>query len=357
MATNGKKNKSIFILLAVLLVSGVAGTYFYLKGQGHEKTDNAQLDGTIMAVRTSVSGYVNAVNFEENKPVQKGDVLIVLDSSDYLAKVNLAKASLENAQAQLATARIGATAATQNANASALGSEALKQNISTAETRLWKARQELSRVEKMVKTDAATPQQFDATKAEVQTAEAALAMAKKQYESGVTQSGGVRTQASAQKSQIGLAEALVKQREAELQLAQTQLNNTKVLAPFDGIVSKKAVDVGQFLQIGQPVSSVVSQHSLWVTANFKETQFNELRLGQSVAVKVDAYPDLTLQGTLESFGGATGARFALLPPDNATGNFVKVTQRIPVRIKLQEPKEDLYLSPGMSVSVDVNTKK
>jgi membrane fusion protein (multidrug efflux system) len=151
---------------------------------------------------------------------------------------------------------------------------------------------------------------------------------------------------------------LIKQREAELQLAQTQLNNSVILSPSDGIVTKRAVEVGQFITVAQPLCSTVDNKHLWVTANFKETQIEYLRPGQPVDIKLDAYPDVKLHGVVQSYIGATGAKFSLLPPDNSTGNFVKIIQRIPIRINITEyPKDNAgFLFPGLSAFVKVKVK-
>lgn len=349
------KRKKLLIGLGGAAVIAVV-TYIIIS-LGHEKTDNAQLDGNIVPVRASVQGYVDQVRFTDNQRVHKGDTLAVVRSDDYRAMVAQAEASLANAQASLVAAHAGSNMALQNADASSLNSMAAKETIATAETRLWKAQQDMARVDAMAKDNAATPQQVDALKAEVDVAKAQVEMAKKQTSASQAMAGGSRSQAKAQEAQIALAQALVAQREAEVRLAKIRLGNTVIMAPFDGVISKKAVEPGQYLSVGAPICAAVDMKDIWVTANFKETQLTNLRPGQSVKVKVDAYPDLKLSGRVTSLSGATGARFSLLPPDNATGNFVKVTQRLSVRIDLDQPKDStLLLAPGLSVTVDVNTK-
>lgn len=349
------KNKRIYIIGAVLLVIAVFGVRSYIMAQHHETTDNAQLDGRITPVRSSVAGYVLEVRFIDNTHVAKGDTLVIIDNVDYKAKVLQAEAALENARAQLGMAQAGSTTVGFNASAMQFNSQAVKNNIAASGSRLRKAQKELERIQKMFNDGAATQQQLEAAKAEEETAQAQSEMAQKQYEVSSTQASGAKSQINVQASQIALSEALVKQREAEVRLAQSQLNNTVITAPYDGIISKKSVEEGQYVQIGQPICSAVDNSRLWVTANFKETQFENLRIGEKATVTVDAY-GLVLNGTVESFGGATGAKFSLLPPDNATGNFVKVTQRIPVRIKLQESASAHreFLAPGMSTFVDVH---
>ncbi len=353
-----KKSKRLVILgsvgTAILIIIAIV----WFRAQGHESTDNAQLDAVITPVRAIVPGFVTDVKFTDNQHVKKGDTLVVIDRKDYEAKLSQSQAALESAKAQLEIAKTGATSAELNANASGFNSEAAKESITTAKARLTKDEKDMTRIEKMLKDGASTQQQYEATKAEYESAKAQYEMVKKQYEASSSQATGARSQAEGQKSQIALAAAMVKQREAELQLAQSQLDNTVLIAPFDGIISKKSLEVGQYIQMGTPVCSAVDFKHLYVTANFKETQIEKMRPGQEVEVTVDAFPDVKLKAELQSFGGATGAKFSLLPPDNATGNFVKITQRVPVRVNITEyPKEmEGILVPGLSVEVNVLTK-
>ncbi len=350
------KRKKLLIGLGVLAV--IAGIVYFILSMGHEKTDNAQLDGNIVPIRAAVTGYVDAVRFNDNQRVKKGDTLAIIRSDDYAAMVTQAEAALDNAHAMLTAAKAGSSMADQNANASSLNSLAAKESISTAGTKLWKAQQDMARVDAMAKDNAATPQQVDAIKAEVEVAKAQVEMAKKQTGASQAMAGGSRSQAKAQEAQIALAQAMVAQREAEVKLAQIRLGNTVITAPFAGVISKKSIEPGQYLSAGSPICAAVNEKDIWVTANFKETQLTDLRAGQPVKVEVDAYPGLKLTGRVTSLSGATGARFSLLPPDNATGNFVKVTQRLSVRIDLDGTAQDstVLLAPGLSVTVNVNTK-
>lgn len=353
-----KKSKlkpvNLIIISAAVLVAAFFGVRAWMKAQHHETTDNAQIDATITSVRSAVSGFVTEVRFTDNQFVKKGDTLATIDDKDYKAKVMQAKAQLQSAEAQTGISRSAAQAAMQNASASAMNSSALQSNIHAAQARLNKAQKDLSRVEKMFAEGSATQQQLDAVRAEWQTANAMVEMAQRLYAASTTQATGTRSSAQAQQGQVSVSGALVQQRIAELELAETQLKNTVIIAPYDGIVSKKSIEVGQLVQYGQPVCSAVEINNLWVVANFKETQLNKIRINQKVSVKLDAYPALKLTGLVESIGGATGARFALLPPDNATGNFVKVTQRVPVKIKLDSiTNKEYLLAPGLSAFVDV----
>ena len=353
-----KKNTlRIIIIILAILIAAFAGVKYWLYSLKHETTDNAQLDATITSVRSDASGFVVSVRFVDNQFVKKGDTLAIIEQKDYQAKVLQAKAMLASAMAQTGVTKNIAAAATQNASASSFGSLASQSNIAAAKARLNKAQEDFNRIGKMFKDEAATQQQMDMVNAELQTAQAQYQVALSQYQASASQASGAKTSAGAQVEQIGVSNALVQQRQAELELAETQLKNTVIIAPFDGIVSKKSIEVGQLVQINQPVCSAVEIGDLWVVANFKETQLNDIKAGQTVSIKLDAYPDIKLTGTVESIGGATGAKFALLPSDNATGNFVKVTQRVPVRIKLNKTDTQGHvLTPGLSAFVDVEIK-
>lgn len=353
-----KGNKKFIILGTILTIVLFIVGYLWVSAIGHEKTDNAQLDTMITPIRNIVQGYVVNVHVSENQSVKKGDLLVEIDSTEYLAKVAQAEAALESAFAQLEIAKSGIVSADVNANASDFTSKASKENIQIAEAKFSKTEKDLARMERMFKENAVTQQAIEAIRADYQAAKAQLFMVKKQYEASVSSATGATASASSQKKQVALANAMIKQRKAELVLAQTQLANTKIKAPFDGVISKKSIEVGQYIQSGVPICSAVDINNMWISANFKETQIGEMRKGQLVAIKIDAFPSFKISGNIESIGGATGAKFSLLPPDNSTGNFVKITQRVPVRIKISQLPATLkgLLIPGLSAIVDVHTR-
>ncbi len=355
-----KKNKSkrIAIIAGVLSVVLIASILYWIKAAGFESTDNAQLDADIVPIRASVTGYVKTIHFKDNEHVKKGQVLITIDDTDLKTRTAQAEAALENAKANLLSVKNNAAATSQNADAAVLSSEASSQTSNSAKARLKKAEDDFNRMEKMFKAKAATLVQYEAAKAEFDMASAQYTGSVNQYKSSAAQSQGIHSQAEAQQALITLSQALVKQREAELILAQTQLGYASVTAPSDGIVAKRGVDEGQYITIGQPLCSVIDNEHLWITANFKETQLKKLKPGQEAEIKLDAYPDIHLKGVVESFVGATGAKFSLLPPDNATGNFIKVTQRVPLRINITDyPKDKIdILFPGLSAFVEVSVK-
>jgi membrane fusion protein (multidrug efflux system) len=337
MEQTAKKKKSpakriVPILLILVLLGGIIfGIREFIYYSHYDTTDDAQVDGDISPVVARVGGYVQQIRFRDNQHVNAGDTLVVLDDRDYTIKVEQAEAALASARAQV------------NVSQSHVGS--MRANVPPAQAdvtalkaRLWKVTQDFNRYQNLLEGHAITQSQFDAVKAEKEAAAAQLAAA--------------RTQVAASRSEIASAEAAV-------DFAKLQLSYTVITAPVSGVASKRNIQVGQLVQPGQNMFALVNDSSIYVTANFKETQLAEMKVGQPAEIDVDAYPDHHFTGEVESFSGATGAKFSLLPPDNATGNFVKVVQRLPVRIKFDSLTEEWQrkLSPGLSVSVQVRVKK
>lgn len=341
-----KASKSRRIILPVILGIIVAGgigygisQYFY--SLHHEYTDDAQVDSDISPVVTRVTGYVDSIYFEENQPVKKGQLLIKLDDRDLRIKVQQSQAALDNAMANVTVARA-------NLTASHAGNDAAKANVENAKIKLWKATQDFQRYQNLLADKSTTQQQFDAAKAEKESAEAQLQLAEKQLATG-----NVQTKVTAE--QILVAQSNVEAKQAELDYAVLQLSYATIKAPASGIASKKTAQPGQLVQAGQTLFTIVADSNVYVVANFKETQLDRMKVGQHVSIKADAFPGNDLEGAVYSFSPATGAKFSLLPPDNATGNFVKVIQRVPVKIKIAHSAEQSQqLRPGMSVRVTVD---
>jgi membrane fusion protein (multidrug efflux system) len=339
--TKSKKKKAPLFILAIVLVSAAAfGINKYFYSLHHVDTDDAQVDADISPVLARVSGYVEEIRFEENQHVNKGDTLVKLDDRDLRIKVLQAQAALDNATANISVAK--ANAGTAQANTATASS-----NVEAAKIRLWKATQDFNRYENLLKDKAITQQQYDVVKAEKLSAETALESANRQQASSSMQG-----QATGQ--QISVAQSVIAQRQADLDYAQLQLNYATITAPASGLASKKNIQVGQFINAGTPLFAIVSDSGVYVVANFKETQLEKMKTGLPAEITADAFPDQGIPGTVYSFSPATGAKFSLLPPDNATGNYVKVVQRIPVKIKLNADKETMEkLRAGMSVNVSV----
>jgi membrane fusion protein (multidrug efflux system) len=343
---SSKGKKIIFpIILALVLVGALGFTakeYFY--SQSHEVTDDAQVDADISPVISRVSGYVQDIRFSENQYVKAGDTLVVLDDRDY-------KIKLQQAQAALNSTRQSVSVSESAVSEAQTGIATAQANIDAAKVRVWKATEDYNRYKNLYDDHAITKAQLDAVQAEKESAEAALAAAQSQVPVVNRKVGTGKQQTEAASSNVAL-------RMADIDYAKLQLTYTVITAPVSGIVSKKNIQVGQLVQAGQSLFAIVKQQGMYITANFKETQMGDLRIGEKVDVNVDAFSDTTINGTIESFSGATGAKFSLLPPDNATGNFVKVVQRVPVRIKLDTTDNAFVqnLRAGMSVKVVVHTK-
>jgi membrane fusion protein (multidrug efflux system) len=354
-----KKNNSKLIIAAVafIVIIGI-GIFYWIGGKSFETTDDAQLDCNIVPIRSVVTAYIKSIYFKDNELVKKGHVLIVFDTTEIKAKVDEADASLRIAKAKLLVAKNKASASNENAIAGNLNTQSFEQSIISAEANLNKAQSNYDRISNLLKIKGATQEQYETAFANLAVAKADYAKALSIQKSSSSTFLGLKSLAKSDESQIDQAEAQVVQCEAELLLAKKQLEYAIVCAPCDGIVSKRAVEEGQYISAGQNLCALVDNENLWVTANVKETQLNSIKIGQEVKIKVDAYPDLDLTGKIESFSGATGAKYSLLPPDNATGNFIKITQRIPVKIsinKLKSEKANL-LFPGMSVFVKIYTE-
>jgi len=338
-----KKNLVVPIILGVLLVIGaVFGITEWNYYSKHVDTDDAQIDGDISPVVARVGGYVKDINFEENTHVNEGQVLVKLDDNDYKVKLEQAQAGQKGANAGVGVAQ-SQIAATQ-ANTSTA-----KANVEAARVKLTLANKDYARYENLIKDGSITQQSFDQAKASRDAAKATYQAAVDQYNAAVKQVGTTQ-------SQLAVSSNAISQRQSDIDFAKLQLSYTEIKAPASGIVSKKNVQKGQLVQPGQSLFSIVNDGSIYVTANFKETQLEKIKEGSKVEIEVDAYPDEKIQGEVYNFSPITGAKGSLLPPDNATGNFVKVVQRVPVKIKIHPSKEMLAkLRPGMSVQASVST--
>jgi len=338
-----KKNIVVPIILGVLLVIGIIfGITEWNYYSKHVDTDDAQIDGDISPVVARVGGYVKDINFEENTHVTEGQVLVKLDDNDY-------KVKLEQAQSGQKGATAGVGVAQSQIIATEANTSTAKANVAAAKVKLNLAQKDYDRYANLVKDGSITQQAFDQAKASKESAQAAYQAATDQYNAAVKQVGTTQ-------SQLAVSSNVISQRQSDIDFAKLQLSYTDIKAPATGIVSKKNVQKGQLVQAGQSLFSIVNDGSIYVTANFKETQLEKIKEGSKVEIEVDAYPDQKIQGEVYNFSPITGAKGSLLPPDNATGNFVKVVQRVPVKIKIHPSKELLAkLRPGMSVKASVST--
>jgi membrane fusion protein, multidrug efflux system len=341
------------IVLGIVLLAAILGLGWAVKqwlyGRSHESTDNAQVDGHLVPVLAKVSGYVTAVNVAENDRVRADSTLVRIDEREYTVRLAQADAELAAARAQAGGAGQAGQAEAQVQNAAGQRA-ALDASIAAARANAVKADADLARVRELAAKQVVSRQQLDAAQAAADAASAQLLAAQRQ--ASAAGAGVTNAQAGVRLAQARLAAAQAARDNAAL-----QLSYTRVVSPVGGIVSRKQVEVGQLVQAGQPLLTVVSDTGVWITANFKETQLSDIRVGQPVELEVDAYGGCTAKGKVESVSAATGAKFALLPPDNATGNFTKVVQRVPVRIAVtQGCGRDQPLRPGMSVNAHVDVQ-
>src|ERR1700716_2256787 len=328
--------------LGALLLAG--GTFWYLNNVGYETTDDAAIEGHVIQVSPKLSAHIKAVYFDDNYQVKKGDLLIELDPRDNEVLLASNVANLASAQSRLTEAE-----AQQHVAQAGLGQ--FKADLVSAQATADNAKSDLDRNEHLFHTHVIDRREYDASVAQAKSAVANVESAAKKVAS---QEAQVRL-ASAQSITASAGE---KQAEAQLQQAQLQLSYTKIFAPFAGRVTKKSVEPGNYVQPGQTLFSLVPP-DVWVVANFKETQLKQMKVGQPVSVRVDAIPGRDFSAHVESFQVGTGGRFTLLPPENATGNFVKVVQRVPVKIVFDEPTaslERLWAGDSVEPKVDVRDR-
>lgn len=367
--------KWVLLALALLLIAGVIFVWHYYSVR--ESTDDAQIDGHIDPISARVSGTVLRVLHDENEFVQAGTLLVELDPKDYELALEHARADLADAEANAIAAQVGVPLTTttssgqlQAADAVVIAAEreidSARSRVQEAQANYTKAAEDLKRFEQLVKKDEVSRQQYDAAVASAAAAKATLDSANAMVANAESRAAQARAQAASAhtvpeqvrvtKAKANAALAQVQRARAAVAQAELNLQYTKIFAPVTGILSKRNVEPGQTIQAGQPLFSAVNLEDLWVTANFKETQLKNMQPGQKVKISVDAYGK-NYNGTVESISGATGSRFSLLPPENATGNYVKVVQRVPVRIRFDKGQDPNHLlRPGLSAVPTVFVK-
>jgi membrane fusion protein (multidrug efflux system) len=390
-ATKTKKRAlAPFVLVGLSLALATSGAAWYAHGLGKESTDDAQVEGHIMNVSARIPGQVAHVLVQDNQTVNEGDVLVELDASDLDAKaqsaradVAAARASVDSARAQLALAGKTITATVvqaqgglAQASAGVSASQAAivqgEADVAAAQARLSLATADYARAQQLVSGAVISKAQADAAQSELDQATAMLDQAKARLASaranargsngGVVLAQGRLAQAmtgpeqvESARAAVSLAEARLQQSEAALRLAELNVSFTKIRAPHRGVVSRRTVEAGQMVGPDRPLLAVVPLDDVWVVANFKEDQLREMHAGQTVDIEVDTFGSRHFIGHVDSLAGASGARFALLPPDNATGNYIKVVQRVPVLVRFDDPAH-VDFRPGMSATVTVRTR-
>jgi membrane fusion protein (multidrug efflux system) len=395
-----------FLIVAVVLLAVVAvGAWLFIT-RGRESTDDAQVDGHVTQMAARVGGTVLRSAVVDNKVVKAGDVLVEIDPRDYQIALDRARAELADAEASLLAAKSSVPLTSTTASSGVLtaqgsveqarsGSAATEREIDAAKARLNSAQAKLreaqananratrdvERLKGLLAKEEVSQQQYDSmaaaaeaqrasvdsaqaqvveAEADIKVAEsrfAASRAAEQQAQSALRSASTVPEQVAVTRARVASAEARIQQFKAALAQAELNLQYTTVKAPVDGVLARKSVNPGQVIQAGQPLFAVVQVSDVWITANFKETQLADMKAGQRAVIEVDAYGGREFAGHVDSIAAATGARFSLLPPENATGNYVKVVQRIPVKIVLDKGEDaDFALRPGMSVTPTVYTR-
>jgi membrane fusion protein (multidrug efflux system) len=393
--TPEQKSKRKVIIVVVVLVLLVVALLFYWRSTFTEDTDDAQVDGNLYQVSSRVSGQVQHVDVEEQQFVHAGDPIAEIDPKDYQVALEQAQANLISAEADYEQARVNvpitSTSVSTNLSTSTsdvTGTEAqvaqaeaqaqaAQARVQQATANALKAKIDVDRYTPLVAKDVISKQQFDQAVAQAAATQAALdeaqrnvkaqqdmvrqmqqKLAQARSQQNENQKNGPQ-QVMVQQARADAAAASVKQAQAKVDQAQLNLSYTKVVAPITGIVSKKSVSVGENLSVGQSLMTVVPLEDLWVTANFKETQLKKMQKDQKVDIEIDALGGRKFEGVVQQIGGATGSSLSLFPPENATGNYVKVVQRIPVRINftnLDQVNKDHALRIGMSANPTVHVK-
>ena len=339
------------LILGLLVLLGGAWTFRTVSyARTHESTDNATIDGHVLPVLAKVGGFVTAVKVRENDRVQAGATLVTIDDREYTVRLAQAEADFAAASAS-AGGRGNGTGQAQAMVATASAQSAVQSaNIDAARAQVVKADADLARYAELAAKNIISQLQLDAAKAQVAATRAQLVAVQRQEAAAGANVAGMQ-------AGVRLAEARLGAARAARDNAALQLSFTNITSPTSGSVSRKLVEIGQLVNAGQTLMNIASDTGLFITANFKETQLATLRVGQVVELNVDAYDGAKIEGVVESISAATGARFTLLPPDNASGNFTKVVQRVPVRIRITKGLgAERPLRIGLSVMVHVSTK-
>jgi membrane fusion protein, multidrug efflux system len=387
-----QRSRRRFVIIGVVAVLVVGALLFWWHSTYYEDTDDASVDGHLVQISARIAGHVAKVNVEQNQYVDAGALLVEIDPSDYQTAVNQAEANLEAAVANYEASRVNvpvinintgsnlntASADVQSATAGVAQAEkqlqAAQARVTQAQANSTKAKLDLQRYTPLVQKDIISKQQYDAAVAAAAADEAGVAEAEAnlvasqdavriahdrvtQAQSSLKYAQTGPQQVAIQKAKADQAAGQVDQAKAALAQARLNLSYCEIHAPVAGIITTKSVEVGQNIGQGQALMTLVSLDDVWITANFKETQLEHMRVGQAVTIHVDAF-GRDYDGKVTQIGGATGSMLSLFPPENATGNYVKVVQRIPVRIDLTKPDEDKdhMLRPGMSVEPKVRVK-
>ena len=325
-----KKNKIkskvanlVVLLLIVFGIYWIVTQYFHIGDQSY--TESAQVEEFINPVNTRVAGYIKEIRYVEHQAVKKGDTLLVLDDREILTQVGQAEAAYQNALAMKNATGSSVNTVSNNVNV-------MESNIAGAKARLWNAEQNLNRYKNLLAAEAVTKQQYDAVKTEYDALKAG-------YETLVNQKQTANLSTQEVKSKLGINDAEIKRAKSALDMARLNLSYTVIVAPYDGVMGRRTISEGQLVQAGQQIGTIVLNGQKWVTANFLEKQMPNIKIGSKINMSADALGNEKFEGVVTAISAATGSKYSAVPTDNSTGNFVKVQQRIPVRIEFTEKND------------------
>jgi membrane fusion protein (multidrug efflux system) len=342
---NHKVHPANIVITVVGIVLILAGAVYFFRywqySNGYEETNDAQVESCLNPLSARAGGYIQQIRFNEHQVVKKGDTLVVLDDREYRAQLQAAEAAMEDAQAQLTVLSAGISSAET-------GTHVNRDQIKAAKARYVQQEQDIRRYINLVKEEAATGADLEQAKARYDIAESDYSGAQ----------NGLRTshaRIAELKTHFALLQADIKRKQSALELARLNLSYTVIRAPYTGRLGRKTIMAGQQIQSGQPLVSIINEGEKWITANYKETQVGGMYIGQPVEIRVDAIDGRIFKGRIIAIAGSTGSRFTLLPPDNSTGNFVKIIQRVPVKIGFEDGGAGKVI-PGMNVNVAVKKR-
>lgn len=346
-----RKNKIRAIISNVVVFALIGFGLFWLIRQyfhigDKTYTESAQVEEFINPINTRVSAYIKEIKFIEHQQVKKGDTLTILDDREIITQLGQAEAAYQNAMAQRSATSSSVNTVSNNVSV-------MESNIAGAKARLWNAEQNLGRYKNLLAAEAVTRQQFDQAKTEYDAQKAA-------YETLVNQKQSANLSTTEVKSKLGINDAEIKRTKAALDMAKINLSYTVITAPYDGVMGRRTISEGQLLQPGQQVATIVLNNQKWVTANFLESQMPNVKIGEKLMMTADALGGKQFEGVVTAVSAATGSRYSSVPTDNSTGNFIKVQQRIPVRIEFtaSNKKEDVAkLSAGMNMNVSLKADR
>lgn len=357
-AKQKEKKKVTKVINIFILVGVLVGLFFVLRSYfniGNDRYTNAsQVESFINPINTRLSAYIKEIRFVEHQYVKKGDTLLVLDDREIQTQLGQAEAAYMSAMASRNVADNSIKTVTNNVTTAGSNVEVAKANVEAVKARLWNAQQNFNRYQNLLKDEAVTGQQFDQIKTDFEAQKAQLEMQIAQYQSIINTKATTQLSVNEAQSKLGLNDAEIKRAKSALEMAELNHSYTVITAPHDGIMGRRNVNIGQLLNASQQVATIVDTNNVWVTANYRENQMSNVVIGRLATISVDALGGKVYEGKVTAISGATGARYAAVPVDNSTGNFVKVQQRIPVRIEFTKNNNAEYLKmlrAGMNVEV------